>query len=314
MGLAPVENLKGFASSRPPIVIFMVCLGLFAFVLLSLAFYVQSNELQNPNVAEDWNMFLDSFADLEFCVQGNSSEASPYLTTDKTTAHPGLSARDVRSSPAPPPDETSAPATDSISNHSVSMLVTFYPTRDFLLIPHNMTHLTTTIFGRELGLKGVAGDEVINVSMEIANDWNRTQCSGLHGRCKPIKVFTCVYFQAPAHVFPDSKIPPQCSALNDTMPGMEYNAVMRAHNPGTYTTFYCKAQPFIKVKYNLDPTLTVWLSLHDRSVINLHLLHTSYFLFVMVLTLLCYATIRGRPLKSKNTQTGNAQESLLSEA
>lgn len=33
----------------------------------------------------------------------------------------------------------------------------------------------------------------------------------------------------------------------------------------------------------------------DRSLINLHLMHTSYFLFVMAMTLVCYALIRGKP-------------------
>ena len=53
MGLAPVENLKGFATTRPPLVVFMVCLGLFAFILLTLSFYVQNTELiQNPSASE----------------------------------------------------------------------------------------------------------------------------------------------------------------------------------------------------------------------------------------------------------------------
>jgi len=37
----------------------------------------------------------------------------------------------------------------------------------------------------------------------------------------------------------------------------------------------------------------------DRSLINLHLLHTSYFLFVMTITMLIYAIVRGRPTKMK---------------
>jgi hypothetical protein len=57
------------------------------------------------------------------------------------------------------------------------------------------------------------------------------------------------------------RTPAECSTVNDTMPGMEYHAVMRAHSPGTYTTFYCKAKPSIHVSYKLDPSLTVWLSL-----------------------------------------------------
>ena len=57
--LTSYENLSGFASSRPPLVIFMVCMGLFAIVLLSLAYYVKWNEIQNPDISqvrifEDW--------------------------------------------------------------------------------------------------------------------------------------------------------------------------------------------------------------------------------------------------------------------
>jgi len=33
----------------------------------------------------------------------------------------------------------------------------------------------------------------------------------------------------------------------------------------------------------------------ERSVINLHLMHTSYFLFVMAMMLVCYALIKGKP-------------------
>lgn len=39
----------------------------------------------------------------------------------------------------------------------------------------------------------------------------------------------------------------------------------------------------------------------DRSLINLHLMHTSYFLFVMVITMFCYAVVKGRPGKVRQT-------------
>ncbi len=50
--MTPYENLRGFASSRPPLVVFMVCMGLFAVVLLSLAYYVRWNEVQNPDISQ----------------------------------------------------------------------------------------------------------------------------------------------------------------------------------------------------------------------------------------------------------------------
>uniref|UniRef100_A0A0E9QG06 Uncharacterized protein n=1 Tax=Anguilla anguilla TaxID=7936 RepID=A0A0E9QG06_ANGAN len=45
------------------------------------------------------------------------------------------------------------------------------------------------------------------------------------------------------------------------------------------------------------PKLTVIVPDDDRSLINLHLMHASYFLFVMVITMFCYAVIKGRPGK-----------------
>ena len=52
MAIAPYENLKGFAASKPPVVVFMVCLGSFAVVLLSLAYYVKLSELENPDISQ----------------------------------------------------------------------------------------------------------------------------------------------------------------------------------------------------------------------------------------------------------------------
>ena len=52
MGLAPYENLKGFATSRPPLVVFMVCLGAFAVVLLTLSYYVKVHEVPNPDISQ----------------------------------------------------------------------------------------------------------------------------------------------------------------------------------------------------------------------------------------------------------------------
>jgi hypothetical protein len=46
------ENLKGFASSRPPLVMFMMCLGAFAIVLISLSHYFKFNDIYNPDLTE----------------------------------------------------------------------------------------------------------------------------------------------------------------------------------------------------------------------------------------------------------------------
>lgn len=58
MGLTPYENLKGFVSTRPPLVVFMICLGSFAVILLTLAYYVKVQELRNPDVSQVSLQFL----------------------------------------------------------------------------------------------------------------------------------------------------------------------------------------------------------------------------------------------------------------
>ena len=39
-------------------------------------------------------------------------------------------------------------------NYSVSLLLTIQPTKEFLSIPHNVTYLSGTVYGSQLGLQG----------------------------------------------------------------------------------------------------------------------------------------------------------------
>ena len=47
--IAICENLKNFWSSKPPLVLFMLCLGIFAVVLLTLGYIVKVNDIKNPD-------------------------------------------------------------------------------------------------------------------------------------------------------------------------------------------------------------------------------------------------------------------------
>ena len=47
--IAILENLKSFWGSKPPLVLFMLCLGIFAVVLLTLGYIVKVNDLKNPD-------------------------------------------------------------------------------------------------------------------------------------------------------------------------------------------------------------------------------------------------------------------------
>lgn len=305
--LVPLENLKGYAISRPPIIVFIVCIGVIAIILMTLAFYVSDNELETSDLTQDWNVFLESFSDVDFCIQNGTFINSnfyqqqpihlPLVTTMSSSS--GLIG--------------STPATDALRNYSISMMLDIQPTPEFLSIPHNLTVVSGTIRGSELGLKGLAGEEKILVSSQLPFNWNSSQCStsSLYGlTCNLIHIYTCVTFQASALVFPLGRRPPTCQVQNST--GIEYYANLRGHNPKIFSIHHpkivyplqrCYLKPMIHINYKLDSTFTILLSLSDRSLINLHLLHTSYFLFVMTITILIYAMVRGRQMKLKLTNS-----------
>jgi len=299
MGLTPYENLKGFAQNRPPIIVFVACLGVFAIVLMSLAYYIKiTEEIPDPDIRQDWNQFLKRFSTLEFCIQHNASDPLAPLPT--TTIAPSYSPHSIKER-----DIATTTSYDTTRNYSVSMQLTVTPTRDFIRIPHNVTHVTGAITGDMIGLRGVAGKEEINVTMELPYEWNNTKC-GVMG-CEKISFFACVHFQASIDVFPKLS-PTMCESLNDT--GVEYYTTMIPQKTtDVYWSTFCRQRPIIHIQPSIDPALTVYLSIADRSVINLHLMHTSYFLFVMVVTILCYALVRGHP--GKSVISGSQTEGLL---
>ena len=51
MTIGSVENFKGCILGRPPLVVFVTCLGLFAVILMSLAYYVKlAEKIPDPDV------------------------------------------------------------------------------------------------------------------------------------------------------------------------------------------------------------------------------------------------------------------------
>ncbi|CAH1800731.1 unnamed protein product [Owenia fusiformis] len=292
MGFQPVENFKGFMTHRPPLVMFMITLGVFAVILVSVAYYVKLNDLQNPDV-KDWNNFLESFSTLEFCVTGNLTESSATEETPTTTPLSKKSKRDklhkkghkLTTTPVEVYDETQR-------NHSVSLLLTVEPTMEFVRQSHNITKLSAIVYGHHLGLRGSRAQEAINVTIDLPVQFNKTHCKNNH--CAPMQIVTCVFFHGTTALFPSTRMPDTCYGMNET--GVEYHAEMDTlPQTSMFKSQVCRNKVKVKADYSFNPSLTMWLSVKDKSVINLHLMHTSYFLFVMVVTLLCYAIIRGKP-------------------
>ena len=67
---------------------------------------------------------------------------------------------------------------------------------------------------------GAAADELINVTINVPVNWNMTHCSDL-GFCNPVNIYTCVHFQAPSYVFPDSMYVTQMSFSHSLSPSAD---------------------------------------------------------------------------------------------
>ena len=68
--------------SKPPFVIFLFCLALFAITTFSLSVYIaQADKIQNPNVL-DWNRLLKKLTKLEYCLPKNPQNLQEFYSKD----------------------------------------------------------------------------------------------------------------------------------------------------------------------------------------------------------------------------------------
>ncbi|WAR01549.1 TM248-like protein [Mya arenaria] len=148
----------------------------------------------------------------------------------------------------------------------------------------------------ESRLPGADAESEFNVTMKLPFQWNASLCYSKE-KCKIVKIKTCLVLEAPNHLFPQSRAP-SCS-LNESVNSTsdienQFRMVSKQRSLVRPLDMVCNSMPSFTVDHKLDPKLTIMLSLQDQSAINLHLVHTSYFLFVMVITLLAYASVKGR--------------------
>ncbi|XP_014665429.1 PREDICTED: transmembrane protein 248-like [Priapulus caudatus] len=293
MAFSPLDNLRSFATSRPPLVVFMICLLGFAVTTMTLAYYVRSNELRNTDIV-DWNMFLDKFASVKFCIHGDTAESST-VTVPMPEVRPSLVNRKKMLS-APFPANASVPVdasahvyhtAEDMRNYSVSVPMVIGS--QLIRSLQNVTHMSATLNGLMLGIRGDAARDNISVVFELPSERNYSHLSS-------DQMMTCVVFQAPANVFPMTRAPEGCWNQSQS------EAQLQRHLPiqGYKETFFidrafCANGTKVFVQYTSNPHLTLMLTMSDRSMINLHLMHTSYFLFLMAMTMMAYALLKNSP-------------------
>lgn len=307
------QNLRGFALGHPPLLVFTTCLVAFGVTMVVLAYIIAGTDLPNPDIDMDWNTFLMRLSELHYCVgpRGTGSgggdlersvgAAPSQLSTAPTSLNvtadvPGVKAVDhAKSLSALLPDlgGASDPSEEG-PNVTVAVAVSATFFRDALGEP---VFWKGKARGYMLGLSGKRSKEELLLTMILWPKANgsTTPCQGKHCR---VPADTCLILQGPSNLLPKTKRPPKCF-LEAVPPTTSRQVFLQRSAADTGGRVNCSGGVWTTFLYKPSPDLTVMLSYGDRSLVNLHLIHTSYFLFFMVMTLACYAVVRGRFHKVK---------------
>lgn len=318
MGLSPVQSLRSFASNQPPLLVFTVCLMAFGITMVVLAYIIGENDFPNPDITMDWNVFMERFTELELCAQHSEVVINNKLPSIQTTTDLSLIRNDTnltqpfvllssnaktvdrsKSMGALLPDIAGQYDDDEITDNPINVTVSISVPLHLNMNTNNYpaTILNMIVQGHQLGISGKAADEQLNVAVTLPEKHNLTHCQS-EQKCEKY-TNVCLTLRGSSHLLPQTKKPPTCQTnIHSHINEVKVSLKEKSKNDHGY---WCRKGTIISLGYTPDSKLTVMLSYRDRSLVNLHLMHTSFFLFVMVMTLLCFALIRGRYRSPKNT-------------
>lgn len=271
----PVTSLRSTLVHHPPAVVFFLCLLLLAGAFIGIGIYTENHDIRNPDITLDWDQILGSIASLRFCTDVNSTE---FLGGKQEDESPLLLDHGV----------------DSISNASqntrgvvhVSFLVPLVCIGD----DPCYNSISATLLGSQLGLKGVAGKELFNISLflhlqpqlsntnsKLASDQNLPTIAGT----KPKSSISCLKIAAPVHLLPLRLKPPECP-LNEN----PEKPPVRTVAAESYKQSSHNAPPCLSLKLTPDPKLTVQLTQEEKALARYHLMLVSIVLLA-VCSMMC---------------------------
>lgn len=272
------ENFWACCEERPPLVTFILCLFALAGAFGALGAYVNSNEVKNPDIRQDWNTFLQSLSDNLFCLPANETDRSPNLW----------------------------PSTSLVLNktnnfgyaHSwvtVSLLasLTFLPPGGSVgeVLIHSRAHLGTQIRGQKLGLTGPDAEEMLNLT---AVPWYPQGCGGATFCLLSEIKASCVTLTVPASLLPSTRKPPDCGVRPLIHPSVTPSTTAASQSEGLWRTPSC-----YQGKYLWQPSLTTMLTEVERSLCRIHLLYASCILLFLACGLCCMGAVCTVPTRDR---------------
>lgn len=304
MGFSPTQGLRSFATSQPPLLVFTICLMAFGLTMVVLAYLIGETELPNPDIRMDWNKFLQKITELDICIpekhiknvisnqhqqiaEGNVNTYPVNNATNNFTSHQFVDHRKSLSAfLSNVVEQVTEDTLEGTSYVNISIKVHLSISGDLNALIASFSNLTGAIEGKQLGLTGKLASQIVNISLSFPSFHNISCEKWCH-----VSKDVCLTLHVPSALLPHTKSPERCEISElDFQESVAIDFVKADEG----TSELCSSSRRLNLDYTRDNKLTEMLSIHERSIVNLHLMHTSYFMFVMVMTLLCYALIKGR--------------------
>lgn len=294
------NRIKTFFCERPPLVVFVACLGSFAVVLMSLSYIINNtNDLESgglSNITKDWNTLMSMFSKYEFCMLENATKPhETLLNATSDNSHENVLAVE-NITPTGGKNNTAAIVERKVDfiTATINMRVTILPTIFAFHDEYNISSIVGLLSSESIGLPG---DANISLHMDLHENWTQQACSS--SGCRYIKMDACVMLKAPAFVFPESEPPHHCELSNSTGTALHTHLKVKAAN--AIQIEYCRGKPTLRFAPKPETT-QLYLSEADKTMINLHLMHTSYFVFATMIFFLFYGIIKRKPHSSTSEQ------------
>ncbi|XP_037536379.1 transmembrane protein 248 [Nematolebias whitei] len=244
----PVSNLREYVSHKPPGATFFLCLFILAISFVYLSSYIYIHRLPNPDIAKDWNIVLSSLTQFPLCEIINASSSE-------------------QGSSLPPPlmeqEESKTTSVNSTKSPASVIVLRFHVPLTVTTSPHGGSLKNISLRSNVTASQLRLGDkEIINFTLQISDNINN-----------------CLTISIPTNLQPTTPLPPICPAseINISTTPVEVN------NQVVTTSQVC-----YRLHFKNDPTLTVNLTLKEKSVSVRHLVEVSV-LLLSVCLLLCLA-------------------------
>jgi len=280
------NGLMDYLRYHPPGVIFLLCLLSFAVSTCVLTLYVNPGaSVRNPDNL-DWSTLLSETANLHFCMD-NASMVSPSPSTVSRLS-------------------SSKTENDSTKMANLSVLVSVDPTWRKELTSYGEVLAVSTVRLRDMGRvvphQYKSQDIVISFVLDPSDLSDKM----------------CLNVRAPDFILKDmsagrnSSKSGQASSVPDTnctvtVPAGNRTVNVTSESGNEVPHGWCPEGTVFRIGLEGDPSWTVDLSGQDLSLIHMHLLATSVFLFVVIGVVVLTIFIRG-VLYRRRRQSSSRQQ------